>query len=83
VKRKVATGEPGYPEYATLLEIAVLGNDEAGAGARVHPGDPGARDDTAEPAADKHSESEKGRGGAVGPGDREGAGWEAVTGLHW
>jgi hypothetical protein len=31
VERKIATGEPDYWDYATLLEIAVLEMDEAGA----------------------------------------------------
>jgi hypothetical protein len=31
VERKIATGEPDYWDYATLLEIAVLEMDESGA----------------------------------------------------
>jgi len=31
VERKIETGDPDYWDYATLLEIAVLERDEAGA----------------------------------------------------
>jgi tetratricopeptide (TPR) repeat protein len=34
-ERKVATGKPDYWDHATLLELAVLGHDEAGAGAAL------------------------------------------------
>lgn len=35
VDRRVATGKPDYWDHATLLELAVLGKDEAGAGASL------------------------------------------------
>ena len=35
VKRKMAVSKPDYWDYATLLELAVLGSDEAAAGAAL------------------------------------------------
>jgi MAP3K TRAFs-binding domain len=31
VERRVAAGQPDYWDYATLLELSVLGNDQGGA----------------------------------------------------
>ncbi len=79
VERRIATGQPDYWDFATKLELAVLGRDRArrggsgGRGGCEQPREMGTRVDGTESDVDSGADGEAGRRGGLGGGDREGA----------
>jgi hypothetical protein len=78
VERRIVAGKPDYWDFATQLELAVLGKQQAQASSTLGRALAAVREKwepetTAQPAADPRGARAAGRGLAVGAGDGTGA----------